>query len=427
MSRDLGVMMIDPALRTLLRRLALPIYIPTVLYSAGTATIVPVVPLVGLHLGLSVPEVALIGTIAGVLTVAGPLPMGQAVARIGERSALALGAAVAAVAVGGCLLAASQGGTDSPAPAWARVTFVGCILVLAVADLTWDLGRQIYLAEAVPQRYRARAMTLFGGMLRVGRIIGPAIGAAVITVTDIRAAFVVHLVAALIGLVAVLVFVPPGENAPKPAGDSASGPGQKGVLTPMILVGLAVIVLMAARANRDLLLPLLGHEYGHSAALVSLVFAVSGAAELLLILPAGSLMDRFGRAAVLVPCLIGVGIGFCLSPLAAGVPGFFAIALIFSIGNGLGAGINKTLSADLTPPGNRARWMGVWNSLTGGGQLVGPGIVTAATAMATVTVAGVATGVISLVGAAWAAYWLPRLVPGPRAADRKPGAPDFSR
>ena len=68
-------------LPALLRRLMLPVYLPTALYATGAAAIVPVVPLIGLDLGLNVPQVALLGTVAGLLTVIGPLPMGQLVAR----------------------------------------------------------------------------------------------------------------------------------------------------------------------------------------------------------------------------------------------------------------------------------------------------------------------------------------------------------
>src|SRR5487761_1968476 len=95
----------DPELRALLRRLLLPVYLPTVLYAGGAAAIVPVVPLVGLRLGMNVPQVALLGTLAGVLAVIGPIPTGRLVHRIGERSALILGGLVAIVSIIACLVA----------------------------------------------------------------------------------------------------------------------------------------------------------------------------------------------------------------------------------------------------------------------------------------------------------------------------------
>lgn len=404
----------DPELRALLRRLLLPVYLPTVLYTGGAAAIVPVVPLVGLRLGMSVPQVALLGTLAGVLAVIGPIPTGRLVHRIGERAALMVGAMVAIASIIGCLIASTP-----TTGAWRLWLFAAAILVMSVGDLTWDLGRQTYLADEVPAHLRARAMTLFGGMMRIGRIIGPLIGAAVIALFGAPAAFVVHLVGATIGLVLVTRFV-----TPHALSDISTGPGgltpaptRRDALRPILLVGAAALVLTAARTNRDLLLPLLGHYYGYHDSLVSLVFAVSSAAELVLVLPAGTLMDRYGRAAVLVPCLGLMGVGFALTPMAGTVGGFFLFGGLLAPGNGLGAGINKTLSADVTPAVGRARWMGLWNSVAGAGGLVGPAMVTVIAAVSTVVTASIATGALALVGAGWAAWWLPRLVPRvPRVA-----------
>lgn len=401
----------DPELRALLRRLLLPVYLPTMLYSGGAAAIVPVVPLVGLRLGMSVPQVALLGTLAGVLTVVGPIPTGRVVHRLGERAALIAGGLVAIVSILVCL-----GAALAPTGSWRLWVFAAAVLVMALGDLTWDLGRQTYLADEIPAHLRARAMTLFGGMMRVGRIVGPLLGAAVIALWGASAAFVVHLVAACVSLALVTRFVTPhlAQSVGVLTG-SATVPSRRAAIRPILLVGAAALVLSAVRTNRDLLLPLLGHWYGYHDSLVSLVFAVSSAAELVLVLPAGTVMDRYGRAAVLVPCLAVMGAAFVITPIAATVPGFFLFGGLLALGNGLGAGINKTLSADVTPAVGRARWMGLWNSVSGAGSLLGPGMVAALTTLSTVVTASVATGLLGLVGAGWAAWWLPRLVPRERA------------
>jgi len=400
----------DPELRALLRRLLLPVYLPTVLYTAGAAAIVPVIPLVGLRLGMSVPQVALLGTIAGVLAVIGPVPLGRVVHRIGERAALIAGAVVAIASIIACLVAATP-----TAGTWRVWVFVAAILVMSSGDLIWDLGRQTYLADEVPAHLRARAMTLFGGMMRVGRIIGPLVGAAVIALFGASAAFVVHLVAACLSLAFVARFVTPHLLTPGTSPSTASPTvRRRDAFRPILLVGFAALVLTAARTNRDLLLPLLGHYYGYHDSLVSLVFAVSSTAELILVIPAGTVMDRYGRAAVLVPCLTLMGVAFAITPIARTAGGFFLFAGLLALGNGLGAGINKTLSADVTPSVGRAQWMGLWNSVSGAGGLVGPAMVTAIAAVSTVVTASVATGALGIVGAVWAAWWLPRLVPRSR-------------
>ena len=136
-------------LSALLRRLALPVYVPTVLYSGGAAAIVPVVPLVGLRLGMTVPQVATLGTLAGVLAVIGPLPTGRIVHSLGERAALIVGALVAIASIVGCLVAVTAtSGTWRP----------GCSprhLVMAVGDLTWTRTPDLP-ADEVPPHLRAR-------------------------------------------------------------------------------------------------------------------------------------------------------------------------------------------------------------------------------------------------------------------------------
>jgi MFS family permease len=400
----------DPELRTLLRRLTLPIYLPAALYASGASAIIPVLPLVGLRLGLTVPQVALLVAVAGLVAVVGPLPTGRLVARIGERAALAAGGVVAAVSVLACLVAV-QWGADGPG-VWTAV-FCAAILLMTLGDLTWDLGRQTYIADEVPLAFRARAMTLFGGVMRVGRIVGPLLGAGVIALFGVASAFVVHLVAVVISLVLILIFVPPAaarQHAPEADGVPARRT-RGDVLRPLLLAGVAPLILSAVRTNRDLLLPLLGNHFGHPESLIALVFAGTAVVELAFILPAGVLMDRFGRAVVLVPCLVISGVSYLLAPLAASVVGLWAMGLVFALGNGLGAGIVKTLSADLTPPTNRASWLGVYNSYVGTGSLIGPGLVTVATAAAGVVTASILTGGLSLLGAAWAAWWVPRLIP----------------
>ncbi|WP_051208039.1 MFS transporter [Propionicicella superfundia] len=406
--------MADPELRALLRRLVLPVYVPAALYATGAAAIVPVIPLVGLRLGLSVPQVALLTTIAGLVTVIGPIPTGQLVVRIGERAALIIGGAVSVGSVIACLVAA---GTSDARPGAMAALFCVAILVMSLGDLTWDLGRQTYVADEVPARFRARAMTLFGGTIRVGRIVGPLLGAGAIALGGLAAPFAVHLVAAVASIVLITVFLVPGPAAEDPASlDDGGAPplSRRDVVRPLILVGIAPLVLTAVRTNRDLLLPLLGNHFGHSESVVALVFGVAALVELAFIWPAGPIMDRFGRAAVLVPCLVITGISYLLAPLAGTVAGFLLLSVVFAVGNGLGAGIVKTLSADVTPPERRAAWMGLYNSLVGTGSLVGPALVTVATGIAGIVTASFLTGGLALAGAVWAAHWVPRLIPRPR-------------
>lgn len=86
----------------LMRRLALPVYVPTLLQSAGLQALAPVIPLVALELGFSVPAAAALAAIGGVGMVAGPIPIGRLMSRIGERLTMIVsGALLVALNVAG--------------------------------------------------------------------------------------------------------------------------------------------------------------------------------------------------------------------------------------------------------------------------------------------------------------------------------------
>jgi MFS family permease len=154
---------------------------------------------------------------------------------------------------------------------------------------------------------------------------------------------------------------------------------------------------------------------------ISIVFGVSAALEILLVIPAGSLMDRFGRAAVAVPCALLMGAGFLLLAVLGIVlqgqgPGLALVALLvpsllIGLGNGLGSGLVMTLGIDVSPVYDRATYLAWWNTMLGAGRLAAPLIVTGVTLVAPVAIAGAATGAICVAGGIWLTRILPRVTP----------------
>jgi len=167
--------------------------------------------------------------------------------------------------------------------------------------------------------------------------------------------------------------------------------------------------------------PLLGDATGLDPVWISVVFGISAALEILLVIPAGTLMDRYGRAAVAVPCALVMGAGFLLLGLlgtvladegaALGVIALLIPSLLIGVGNGLGAGIVMTLGIDVSPVHGRTRYLAWWNTMLGAGRLAAPMIVTGVTLFAPVAVAGAATGAVCFAGGLWLLRVLPRLIP----------------
>lgn len=132
-------------------------------------------------------------------------------------------------------------------------------------------------------------------------------------------------------------------------------------------------------------------------------------------------MDRLGRKAVAVPCLVIMGVGLICLPVAQSFWALAAISIVLGVGNGLASGINMTLAADVAPLEARGQFFGVWRLVSDVGGFVGPLEVAAATALATLAGAAVLTGGLGLLGAAYVAVMVPetlqRLPPPPVQSD----------
>jgi MFS family permease len=133
-----------------------------------------------------------------------------------------------------------------------------------------------------------------------------------------------------------------------------------------------VITLQMLRIGRQTLIPLWGERLGLDVATIGLIFGLSRAIELILVYPAGTLMDRLGRKWAAVPCLLVQSVGLALIPLTGGFSGLLLVSLLAGIGNGLGSGIVMTLGADLSPRSLTGEFLGIWHLMGDAGAMSGP-------------------------------------------------------
>lgn len=383
-------------------RIAVPAYGPTVLASVGTGAVLPVLALSARQLGASVGTAALVVAMLGVGTLVASLPAGSLVTAFGERWALVL----AGVGEAGAMVAALLS-----REVW---QLAASVLLIGAAAAVFGLARQAYLTDAVAVHLRARALSTLGGVHRIGAFLGPLVGAALIGLWDLRAAYLLGAVMALSS--AVLVLVTEDLTADHRAA-RASGPRtrMRTVLAEhrhtLLTLGSGVMVVAAARASRLSILPLWADAIGLDAARTSLVFAVSGAVEMLLFYPAGAVMDRFGRVWTAVPTVLVLGTGLAVLPLTSSLAGLTAVAVLMAVGNGLGSGIVMTLGADASPVLGRAQFLGGWRLMAELGSTGGPLLVSGLAAVASLTVAAVTLGALTAAGGAWLARWVPRFDP----------------
>jgi len=101
-------------------------------------------------------------------------------------------------------------------------------------------------------------------------------------------------------------------------------------------------------------------------------------------------------------------------PLTGDLAGLTAVAVLMAVGNGLGSGIIMTLGADASPEVGRPQFLGGWRLMVEVGATGGPLLVSALAALASLAVAALAMGAVTLAGGAWLARWVPRFDPRAR-------------
>lgn len=390
-----------------LRRIAVPAYGPTALWSVGMGATTPVLALSARHLGASVGLAALFVGIATVSELAFAVPAGVVVDRIGERRALVIAGVADAAAAALAMLAPSL---------W---TLGVAVALSGPTGAVFLLARQSYLTAAAPVHLRARAMSTLGGIGRVGMFVGPLLGAPIVARWGPQAAFGVAVAGGLSA--ALLALRSPDLGAHERLADAGAERVRvtevvrrhRGVL---LTVGLGVLAIGLARSSRIVVVPLWAEHVGLDAATTSLVFGLAAFVEVVLFYPAGSLMDRRGRVWVALPVTVFLGLGLLVLPLTSTLVGVGAVAVAMGVGNGLGSGIVMTLGADAAPAEGRAAFLGVWRLLSLVGHNGASLVVGAIAAVASIGMASVTVGALTLLGGAWLLRWLPRYDPRRRAA-----------
>ena len=186
--------------------------LPTLLFSTGEGAIIPVIPVIAGNVGATL---AIAGFVAGMLVLGellGDIPSGVVIAHIGERTAMIAASGLSVLGLLTALLA--------PNP-W--VLGLG-ILVVGVATAVFALARHAFMTSFVPMRYRARALSTLGGSFRLGYLVGPFIGAGVISLTGAASSvFWIH-IAGCVAAAVVLLVLADHEHARDEARDGEGGP-----------------------------------------------------------------------------------------------------------------------------------------------------------------------------------------------------------
>lgn len=390
---------VEPTSPTL-RDMVVPAFLPTLVFEIGNGAVLPVVALTAVHLGASAGEAAFMLALMGIGRVLGDVPASRLAHRVGDHRAMVVASLLAVVAFVGCLVARSL------------LVLGAALLVVGAATAVFYLARHSYLTAAAPVALRARMMSTLAGSHRVGLFVGPFVGAGVISLTDVRGAFLVAVATSVLtAVLLVLVGDADRRRMVTPGPTSSSWDVLLRFRSLFLTLGVGVMAVGAVRAARQTVLPLWADHLHINAETTSLVFGIAGAVEMLIFYPAGRVMDTHGRLAIAVPSMALLGGAMMLLPLASGVVTLTLVAVVMSIGNGIGSGIMMTIGADVAPTDERVRFLGMWRVFSDSGNALGPVLVSAVATVATLAAGIVAVGTTGMLAAAAFTRWLPRHSP----------------
>jgi MFS family permease len=386
------------------RRLFFPVYAPSTLTSLAQEGMLVIVPLYVLALGYSPATAAFVTAARGAGMLSMDLPIGLLAARFGDKPVMLGGLAGLTLAMVGLALSTHP-------------LLLGLFAYASGATFAaWMLGRQSYLADACETSQRGRAIAVLGGIMRIGALTGPVFAGLLAERFGFRTALLTS--AALLGIAAVVVALKaPRVVEDEPASIASSGERLRAMLAThgrtFLTAGFASISLQLMRSARAILLPLYGHALGLEVLAISGVATLAALADLVLFLPAGQIMDRYGRKWAALPCMIGLALTLSLLPFANDFVALVLVAMAIGLVNGVGSGVVLTIGADLAPARDRASFLGIWRTVGDVGRVSAPLLVGVLVQVATLGAAAWLIAGLGLVGAGVMARFVPETLGRP--------------
>ena len=197
--------------------LLVAVYVPTLLLAFAEGLLIAILPLYAAGFGVGYGLVGFASSAAAIGTLLTDVPAGAVLGRVGLRPTMIAGSGLVALSTLGLV--------------WSD-QFPGLVLLRFLAGIgiaLWALSRHAYIAEAIAPAQRGQALSIFGGINRLGIFGGPAIGGVLADQAGIHATF--GLSAALAGLALAMSAIllkplPQGRDVAAGVASLASGGGR---------------------------------------------------------------------------------------------------------------------------------------------------------------------------------------------------------
>ena len=336
----------------------------------GFGAVVPVLALYARSFGVTQLAIGLAVAIYGLARFLVAVPGGTLADRLGRRATLALGGLVTAAGNLLCAVAPTYG-------AFVAARFVagaGAALVLTAG--------QIILADITTPALRGRTMAIYQGVFLFAVGIGPFPGGLLAEAYGLAAPFVAYGVAGVVASVVTWRQIPETKRHRRDEDDEGERTlppfgAQIRLLTGhagFVLVGLISFINAVARTGGLFsVIPVLAQDrLGLTPDRIGFGLALASVVGLAVAYPAGVLVDRLGRKAVIVPATLVSGVSLVVFLLAPSYGWFLAGCVAWSVAGGVGGAAPAAYAADVAPPGMNAAAMSAYRMIGDLGYVVGP-------------------------------------------------------
>jgi MFS family permease len=360
--------------RILSRQSFLSLYLPAMILALGTGIALPALPVYARSFDVSLGVASLALAASGAGGLAAGFPTGLLLDRIGRRRVILAGPILTAVA--SLLVANAQS-----FPELLAFRFVG-----GMAMQMWMLGRLAIIADTGGANQRGRQITGMHAMDSAGRIAGPLVGGLVATAWDVRVPFLVHAVLCLIAVVPSFILVKETRTVgQRGLGAQGASSADAALNWRVWLLAAPVVTYFVAQFLGAIARGILQdgtlnfyavYTYGVDAATIGVLGTVAIAMSIPIMVGAGTVMDRFGRKAAIIP-------GFSLLALALVVMAltahnqwpftvYVAVFLLVIATNTITTGNMQILASDIAPPHARGRFFGLTQTNVQIGHVLSP-------------------------------------------------------
>ena len=387
------------------RSLALPVYLPSLLFEAALSALLPILPASATEYGFDLAAAGAVTAAAMLGTLLFELPASTIVNRLGERTSMVVATVIAALF--GFLGFLNLG-------YWPLLLIA---MGFGAMFSLFGLSRHSLLAAQVPVSHRAKAMSLLGGSFRGGAALGPILGSLAVAQFGTESAYLVASALCLVAMVAVTA-VPKNRLQSPPSGQHGNvWEVAKRERAKLLTLGMASAIISAGRTIRMIGLPLLAIQLGIDPATASLIFGVTGVIDFALFYVSGLIMSRWGKFWSSVPTLLALGLSYLFAFMVTDLNTFWVLAALTALANAASAGINMVLGADLAPDGARSEFLAAFRMMTSGGVVVAPLMITTLTALIALPAALAITGLLNFYGAFLFWKYLPVHAPDRKSVD----------